>query len=132
MQDASKKVGCILDCIERTGFFFNPHIYPQAYLFDTWTDWGLLDLSLIVFDISDISAVVQILSGRKGHVHARESKHGKIAMDELDPALIERICKLFAVDTTLIHLLGMHDPNCMVSEKLLRDSIRAELSPDMF
>jgi hypothetical protein len=132
IRDPSKKVECILDCVEKTGYFFNVHIYPQAFIFDTWTDWGLLDIALILYDISDITTVMQSLSGQKGDVHARESnkdgKHDKITVDELGPALIERICRLYEVDTTLLQLLGMHDPDCMATEKSLGDSTKEQSS----
>ena len=110
-------VTCILDSIHFEGFFFNLHLYPQAYLMDAWTNWGLLDTAIILVHMEDdMSSVLKAVSGSPLIHHERKSGNDQIGIDELDPALVARICELYAVDVVLLQrYLGFDDPYCDVN-----------------
>jgi hypothetical protein len=113
IQNHVAKIECIADVIHGTGYFFNVHLLPQTYLFDTWTNGGLVDTELILLDLRDMNHILGEITGTdKVHV-MRQSKNGEqVEVSELPPRVIHKICKLYEVDLVVFHMLGKPDPLC--------------------
>jgi hypothetical protein len=127
LKDPNRKVQCVLRDIERTGVFFNVHLYPQAYLLDTWTGWGLLDMRITLASMHDMDAILTAVSGGRPVVKERASNVGnrqdKILVTELAKSTVARICKVYAVDILLLQLLNMPDPLCSANSQPIESTV---------
>lgn len=107
---------CVLDYIEDRNVFFNVHIYPQSYLMDTWSNWGLLDIRITVAHMDDMDALFTALMQGENVQHARESNangvHDKTGISELSNSTIARICQAYRADLMLLQLMNFSDPLC--------------------
>jgi hypothetical protein len=112
---AATKVECVVDRIIDTGIFFNVHVYPQAYLFDTWTKRGEFDLAITVLDLKDMDPLFKRFKGRLIQRVRESSVEGtklNLKDKDLEPRLLVKICKLYEADLLMLKTLGMEDPLC--------------------
>jgi hypothetical protein len=115
LSNATTKVECIVDALAQTRVFFNVHLYPQAYLFDAWTQHGELDLAVHVLDLKDMDALMKRFKGRKVlRVRESDANNTKLGLKDhdLDHSLLVKICQLYRMDLLMLQLMNMPDPLC--------------------
>jgi hypothetical protein len=111
--NAVEKVECIVDVISETRIFFNVHLYPQSYLFDTWTNKGELDLAVTVLPLKDMDTLLQSITGQPQIDHARRKLDAtKVSKSSLPSSVVSKICNLYKVDLVMMNLLQMPDEDC--------------------
>jgi hypothetical protein len=109
--DRIERIRCIVDDIQQNGVFYNIHLYPQMYLFDSWTNWGLSDLKIVVMDMEDMDQIFHSLTGSVKRERQSEGRK-QISVHDLPPSLIQQICTLFQVDLIVLQMLGLDDGLC--------------------
>jgi Sulfotransferase family len=115
IEDSLVKLECIVDRILETRVFFNVHIYPQAYLFDTWTKKGEYDLAVIVLDLKEMDPLFKRFKGKTGKRERQSTeKNTKLRLvdKDLEPNLLRKICKLYEVDLLMLKAMNMLDELC--------------------
>lgn len=116
MLNPMRKVECVVDSIVATGVFFNVHIYPQAYLFDSWTQQGTYDTAISVLSLKDMDPLLKRFKGYTVE-RARESAASPEVIKtlherDLKADLIAKICNLYRMDILMLQTLGMEDLLC--------------------
>lgn len=116
ISDSVRRVECIVDHLLETRVFFNVHIYPQAYVFDAWTQRGELDLAVVVLHMKDMDPLMSRFKGEVLEHRMRNSAVDgttiQVTEDTLEPRLLAKICKLYESDLLLLQTLGMEDEKC--------------------
>lgn len=106
-----ERIECIVSDIQHNGVFYNIHLYPQMYLFDSWTNWGLVDLKIVVMDMVDMDTLFQSLTGNVKRERRTEGQD-QVSVSDLPESLLRSICELFKVDLIVLQLLGLDDGLC--------------------
>jgi hypothetical protein len=112
--DSHGKVNCVVDSLLTTRLFFNVHLYPQAYLFDSWTKQGAFDTAITVLNLKDVDALLKRFTGEAVPRARESSTQDKLNLQasDLHHDLLAKICRLYHIDLLLLQELGMKDPLC--------------------
>jgi hypothetical protein len=124
--DSHDKVNCVVDSLLKTRLFFHVHLYPQAYLFGSWTKQGAFDTAIAVLNLKDVDALLKRFTGEAVPRARESSTHDKLNLQvsDLHPDLLAKICRLYHIDLLLLQALGMEDPICPpAQEQLTRDRV---------
>lgn len=112
--DVDAKIGCIVDIMLESQVFFNAHVYPQAYLMESWTNHSKFDSAITIADLQDMNTVVEGIQLKPvPSQNARTSREGeKASLSDLTSTTLEKICRLYEVDVLLLEALGMPETTC--------------------
>jgi hypothetical protein len=109
---------CVLDKIEHDSSYLNEHLVPQSYEFYK----GVMgyDIGINIMDISNMPAVLREL-GVSEVPKARSAKGVikgfNLTVNELSPAMIDKICHLYRMDVEMLHMAGASQTGCDRSQQ---------------
>lgn len=109
---------CVLDKIETDSSYLNEHLVPQSFEFYR----GIIDcdIGIDLTDISNLPAVLQQMGVAKTP-KARSAvgliEGFNLTVSALTPAMIDKICELYAMDVEMLRMTGVSPTGCEITSQ---------------